>query len=125
MDLELPFDEGAAQVSFQDTPALKLSVHSRLEEAVRAPAGRLGAVERDVGVAQQLVGGDVGPVHRGDADAGADVGRCLSPCFENRREFPRSRMSPDFDLFRPRKALDLSLLWHPGIFPGVLNTLHR
>ena len=58
--------------SSKRAPRLHAGVHLRLEEAIDAAAVGLGAVERHVGVLQELVGvGAVGGRER-DADAGVD-----------------------------------------------------
>ena len=87
VELELAGRQRLAQVVLQGAPRLHLRVHLRLEEAEGAAAVALGAVERQVGVAHQLVG--LVAVRRadGDADAGADhhllavdlVGRARPP----------------------------------------------
>ena len=58
------------EIEFQRAPRLHLRVHLGLEEPVGAAPVGLGAVHREVGVLQELVGlGAVGGRH-GDADAG-------------------------------------------------------
>ena len=72
VQLELAGGQRLAQIVLHGAPHLHLRVHLRPEEAVGAAPVALGAVERQVGVADQLVGAL--PVRRadGDADAGAD-----------------------------------------------------
>ena len=70
VQLELAAHERLAQVDLQRAARLHARVHLRLEEAVGAAAVGLGAVQRHVGVLQQLI--RLGAVVRrhGDADAG-------------------------------------------------------
>ena len=72
VQLELAGRQRLAQVVLQRAPRLHLRVHLRLEEAVGAAAVALGAIEREVGVAHQLVGARAVGRADGDADAGAD-----------------------------------------------------
>ena len=72
IQLEFVGDERLAQVELQAPALLHLRVHFRLEEVVGAAAFRLGAIERHVGVAQELVGLVAVGRRHGDADAGAD-----------------------------------------------------
>ena len=72
MQLELAGLHGTAQVGLERAALLHLQVHAVLEEAEGAAAVGLGAIEREVGVAQELLGaGAVGRAD-GDAHAGAD-----------------------------------------------------
>ena len=61
-----------SQFLLQHAPLAQPLVHVGLEEAERAAALRLGAVERGVGVADQR--GGVGAVDREDRDADAEAG---------------------------------------------------
>ena len=72
VQLELAGRQRLAQVVLHGAARLHLRVHLRLEEAEGAAPVALGAIERQIGVADQLVGAQ--PVGRadGDADAGAD-----------------------------------------------------
>ena len=72
MELELACRQRLAQIVLHGPALLHLRVHVGLEEAVGAAPVVLGAVERQVRIAHQLVGCE--PVGRadGDADAGAD-----------------------------------------------------
>ena len=72
VQLEFVGDERLAQVELEPPALLHLRVHFRLEEVIGAAAFRLGAIERHVGVAQQLVGLVAVGRRHGDADAGAD-----------------------------------------------------
>ena len=56
VQLELAGRQRLAQVVLQRAARLHLRVHLRLEEAVGAAAVALGAVERQIGVPDQLVG---------------------------------------------------------------------
>jgi hypothetical protein len=69
---ELVFGDRAPQLGFELLAALDLALHRLDEEAVGVAAVRLGAIERDVGVAQQLV--RIGVVVGKDRDADADAG---------------------------------------------------
>ena len=74
VQLELAGRQRLAQVLLHDAAGLHLQVHRGLEEAERAAAVALGAVEREVGVAQQFVGArSVAGTDR-NADADADHG---------------------------------------------------
>ena len=72
VQLELVGEQRLAQIELEPAALLHLRVHFRLEEVVGAAALGLGAVERHVGVAQQLVGLVAVGRRHGDADAGAD-----------------------------------------------------
>ena len=72
VQLELAGRKRLAQVVLHGAPHLHLRVHLRPEEAVGAAPVALGAVERQVGVADQLVGARAVRRADGDADAGAD-----------------------------------------------------
>ena len=65
---ELARFERQAQVPFELDPGAELAAHVGLEAHGPVPARRLGFVERDVGVHQQVLGRGVGA--RDDADAG-------------------------------------------------------
>ena len=72
MQLELAGRERFAQVLLHGAAHLHLRIHFGSEEAIGAAPVALGTVERQIGVADQLVGARaVGRAH-GDADAGAD-----------------------------------------------------
>ena len=74
VELELARGQRLAQVLLHDAAGLHLLVHVRLEEAERAAAVALGAVKREVRIAQQLVRGLAIARADRDADAGADAG---------------------------------------------------
>ncbi len=64
--------ERRAQIDFQLAARLRLRVHLRLEKAEGRFAGGLGAIQRQIGVAQQVIGiMAIGRRHR-DADGRAD-----------------------------------------------------
>ena len=64
--------ERDAQVRFHELPHARGLVHLGREEPEAALAGGLGGVEREVGVAHQIVGGAIVIVRSDDADGGAD-----------------------------------------------------
>ena len=70
---ELVLDQRLAQISLERATLAHLHVHVGIEEAVSVAALGLGPVQRDVGIAEQLVGVDVRIGRHGDADAGADA----------------------------------------------------
>src|SRR5580704_17852378 len=72
VELELVGQQRLAQVEFQTAALLHLSVHLRLEEMVAAAPVCLGAIERHVGVAQQLIGLVAVGRRHGNAYTGAD-----------------------------------------------------
>ena len=72
VELELAGRQGVAQVVLHEVARLHLRIHLRPEEAIGAAPVGLGAVERQVGVPDQLVGGEAVRGPHGDADAGAD-----------------------------------------------------
>ena len=72
VELELACRQRLAQVALQRAAHLHLRVHLVLEEAVGAAAVGLGAVECEIGVADELVGRRSVERAHGDADAGAD-----------------------------------------------------
>ena len=72
MQLELFGEQRLAQIEFELAPLLHLRVHFRLEEMEGAAAVGLGAIERHVGIAQQLIGLVAVGRRHGDADRGAD-----------------------------------------------------
>ena len=74
VQLELAGRQRLAQVLLHDAAGLHLQVHLGFEEAERAASVALGAVEREVGVAQQLVGARTVAGADRDADADADDG---------------------------------------------------
>ena len=71
VQLEFACRQRLAQVLLHDAAGLHLQVHHGFEEAERAAAVALGAVEREVGVAQQFVG--VRSVAGADRNADADA----------------------------------------------------
>ena len=72
VELEFVGEQRLAQVELQPAALLHLRVHLRLEEMIGAAAVGLGAIERHVGVAQQLIGLVAVGRRHGNADAGAD-----------------------------------------------------
>ena len=72
MQLELVAPDRAAQVGFERMARARLRLHLDVEQAAAIAPFRLGAVEREIGILQQLV--RVVAVLRGErhADAGAD-----------------------------------------------------
>ncbi len=70
--LEFAGRQRLAQVLLHDAAGLHLLVHRGLEETERAAAVALGAVQRKVGVSEQLVGSIAVARADGNADAGAD-----------------------------------------------------
>ena len=73
MQIESPGGDRMAQVEFEPAPRLHSGVHRRFEEAVGAAPFRLGAIEREIGVLQQLIGFIAVGRCEGDADADADL----------------------------------------------------
>ena len=71
VDLQLAGLQRGAQVELQLPVLAGAGIHLRLEEAEGALAVGLGAVERHVGVLEQLVGLIAVAGRDGDADAGA------------------------------------------------------
>ena len=61
-----------AQIDFELAAGLRLGVHLRLEKAEGRFAGGLGAIERQVGIAQQVIGIVAVGGRHGDADGRAD-----------------------------------------------------
>ena len=74
IQLELACGQRLAQILLHDAAGLHLLVHRGLEEAERAAAVALGAVQREIGIAQQLVRGQAVTGTDRDADAGANIG---------------------------------------------------
>ena len=72
MDLERFGQECRAQVDLELAARLRLGVHFRLEKAERRLAGGLGAVERHVGIAQQVIRIVAIGRRHGNADRRAD-----------------------------------------------------
>ena len=70
IELELAALDREAQVGFELAALPAPAVEALLEESVGAAPGFLGAVEREVGVAQQVVGVAAVRGRDGDADAG-------------------------------------------------------
>ena len=70
--LELAAASAVAQIDLELAARLHARVHLGLEEAERALAVGLGAVERHIGVLEQLVGVLAVAGRQRDADAGAD-----------------------------------------------------
>src|SRR5262245_38283094 len=72
MDLELAVSDRLAQIELERAARLHSLVHLRLEDMITAAPFALGAVERHIGVAQELVSRrSIGGRHR-DTDADAD-----------------------------------------------------
>ena len=71
-DPQLAAVERLAQVVLQHLPVRGLGVHRLFVEAMLAAPGRLGGVERQIGVADHRVGAGAARVADGDADRGAD-----------------------------------------------------
>ena len=65
-------EHGAAQFHFKMPPRLHARIHFRFKKAERALAIGLGAVEREVGALEQLVGVDAVAGRHRDADGSAD-----------------------------------------------------
>ena len=74
VELELLAHQRLAQVEFEGTAGLEADIHRRLEEAPGAAPVRLGAVERDIGVLEELVAGGAVAGRKADADAHPDAG---------------------------------------------------
>src|SRR5213078_2425830 len=53
VQLELPLVQGKAKIALKPAPFLGALVEAFLEESERSPSRLLGAVEREVGIAQQ------------------------------------------------------------------------
>ena len=66
--------DGRAQFALDGRAALDMGVHRRFEEAGERAPLRLGAVERKVGAADQIVGGNAVVGRHRDADADAERG---------------------------------------------------
>ena len=56
VEFEFAVIEGLAQRDFERAPLLHASVHVRFEEPVDAAAVRLGAIQRHVGILEELIG---------------------------------------------------------------------
>ena len=69
VQLELVLGIGAPQLDIEASARLRLRAQHRQEEAIGSPPGRLGLVERQIGIGDQLV--DVLAVVGRDRDAGA------------------------------------------------------
>jgi hypothetical protein len=69
VEIELVLAERVAEIVLQPPSLLQRGVHGRLEEAEGVAAVLLGAIEREVGVLQQRVGGFCVVLTDGDADA--------------------------------------------------------
>ena len=87
---ELVLLQGFAEVHLQFHAVLHGLLHARLEHRVAILAVPLGAVHRDVGLAQQLLGGTsvcvgAGSIGGGDPDAGGDGHTRLLVCSELER----------------------------------------
>ena len=65
--------DAAAELGFEREPLQRRGVHDRVEQLIPAAAGGLGAIHRDVGVAQDVVDHGVLPLAHDDADAGGGV----------------------------------------------------
>jgi len=72
MQLELAIGKGTAQIELHVSAPVRLAIHLAFEEAVRAAAVLLGAVEPEVGVAHQFFAGVAVAGRHGNADRGAD-----------------------------------------------------
>jgi hypothetical protein len=70
--LELPLRQCRAQIEFEISPCRHPVMHRGLEKPVRAAPGRLGAIERQIGVLEQLIGVDTVAGRNRNADAGID-----------------------------------------------------
>ena len=66
--LEFVGEQRLAQIELELAALLHLRVHFRLEEMIAAAAVGFGAIERHVGVAQQLIGLVAVGRRHGDAD---------------------------------------------------------
>ena len=75
VEIKLVLAQRVAEIVLQPAPFLQGRVHGRLEEAESVAAVLLGAIEREVGVLEQRVGGLT--VERADGDADAGRGRHL------------------------------------------------
>ena len=73
VDLELLARQRVAQLVLQAVARVDLRGHLRIEEVEAVAAGRFGAIEREVGLLQQLVRVDAVLRRERDADAGADA----------------------------------------------------
>ena len=78
-----------AQVGLELQAGRDLGLHRRLEERIRSAAADLGAVHRDVGVAQQVVRRSVPARGDDDPDAAADRDLALVELGTARRTRPR------------------------------------
>src|SRR3954467_2193672 len=74
IELELAGRQRPAQVVFHRAACLHLQVHRRLKKPEHAASIGLGAVQREVGIAQQLLGTRPIAWTDRDSDAGADDG---------------------------------------------------
>ena len=81
VELELPVGEGSTQVPLELVAGAHASVHLVFEEPVPAPLLLLRAIEREVGVLEELVG--VRPVARRHRNADADAEHDLEPLPEH------------------------------------------
>ena len=61
------------QIKFECAPRLHFCVHRRLEEAIGAAPFRLGAIEREIGVLQELIRFHAVRRREGNANAHADL----------------------------------------------------
>src|SRR6201999_325663 len=72
VQFELAIRESFAQIEFEYAPRLDAAIHFRLEEMRAAAAFGLGAIKRNVGIAQKRVGAVAVAGRQSDADARAD-----------------------------------------------------
>ena len=73
MQLELTIGERCPQRNFQGTASVEPAMHLRLKEPIRASTIRLGCIQSQIGMPQQLVGiASIARRHR-DADAHIDI----------------------------------------------------
>ena len=72
MQLEFTFDECFPQIHFQRAPCLHAHIHSLFEEAIGTAAFALRAIERNVGVLQELFCLCAVMRRKGDTDASTD-----------------------------------------------------
>src|SRR6267378_174556 len=72
-DLELAVPERLAQVLLKLAARMHQRIHHRLEEAIGAAALRLGAVKREIGALEELIGVMTVIGRYRNPDAGADL----------------------------------------------------
>jgi len=71
INLEFFIGERLTQIEFEHAARLDRLGHLVAEEAERAAAGCLGAVQRHIGILQEMVSADIG-FRQGNTDTGAD-----------------------------------------------------